>query len=278
MAINSIHLHSMVKNEELILERVIPVWKEYPVDKFVFLDDGSTDKTLEVIQDMLGMSAVVLHRPLRQFNEAANRQAMLDYSLGKANWVLSLDADEVLTSGFFDTIGRFSGLLATERLEVYCFNLCDGGNFYRQDPAYVDNYLTILFNINRGRGFNLKLADYHSSKRYPIDSKPIFKTNALGVIHLQSYNKRFYLLKQLWYKHYELVRYQRDAESINRQYDYVVNGGNFKGTPMVRHLAISLALEESLFTKIEESKGYLDFIKNHYCEELCTFGKEFLDI
>jgi glycosyltransferase involved in cell wall biosynthesis len=276
MQLEAIHLHSMVKNEELFLQKVIPIWKEYPVDKYVFLDDGSTDRTIEVIQDLLGLRAVVLHRPFTYFHEAANRQTMLDYSFGRAEWVLALDADEILTSGFFDSIEDYTELLNGARLEFYCFNVCNEGRSFRQDPAYVDNYLTFLFAPQSKQHFDLNRDRYHSSKRYPKCDKSVVKANSLGVIHLQAFSKDFYLLKQLWYKHFEYIKYSRDITSINRQYDYVVNGGDFREVPMPKHLAVSLDLHEEFFGEIELRKGYKSFIRNHFNRDLCTFGSDLI--
>ena len=35
----NIHFNTMVKNEALLLDHVLPIWKTYSVDQFVFYDD-----------------------------------------------------------------------------------------------------------------------------------------------------------------------------------------------------------------------------------------------
>ena len=46
-------INTMVKNEEILLSNVLPIWKSYPVDYFIFYDDNSSDNTLSVIQNIL---------------------------------------------------------------------------------------------------------------------------------------------------------------------------------------------------------------------------------
>ena len=47
------HGNIMVKNEEILLNELLPIWKTYPLDKFVFYNDNSVDQTVEVINDIL---------------------------------------------------------------------------------------------------------------------------------------------------------------------------------------------------------------------------------
>ena len=58
-----IHANIMVKNEGILLKEVLPIWKEYPIDKFVFYDDLSTDDTVDVIVELLGSKAHILNNP-----------------------------------------------------------------------------------------------------------------------------------------------------------------------------------------------------------------------
>ena len=53
-------LNTMVKNEEVMLSHVLPIWKNYPVDYFIFYDDNSTDNTNNIIYDLLPKEKVII--------------------------------------------------------------------------------------------------------------------------------------------------------------------------------------------------------------------------
>ncbi|MGK7876943.1 MAG: tetratricopeptide repeat protein [Xenococcaceae cyanobacterium] len=85
-----ISLCMIVKNEEASLPRCLNSVKNV-VDEMVVLDTGSTDRTVEIAQ---GLGAKVYH--FQWCNDfAAARNEALKYVQGE--WVLVLDADEVLT-------------------------------------------------------------------------------------------------------------------------------------------------------------------------------------
>ena len=52
-------LNTMVKNESKILDNVLPIWRNYPVDFFIFYDDNSTDNTVEVIKKYLPIDKIM---------------------------------------------------------------------------------------------------------------------------------------------------------------------------------------------------------------------------
>jgi hypothetical protein len=96
------------------------------------------------------------------------------------------------------------------------------------------------------------------------------------IIHLQSSNKKYYAIKQLWYKHHEFVKYDHDVQFINGRYDPVVNGLNFNPQFTPQNIIDGIDIDLSFFNGLEGEKGYVDFIKEHYNEELITFGKEYI--
>ena len=97
-----------------------------------------------------------------------------------------------------------------------------------------------------------------------------------GVIHLQAINTRFYALKQLWYKHHELVHYGHSVDFINSRYDPVVNNLDFQPKSIDAKLIDGIDFDCSIYDEMAEAKGYLKFIHENYNEGLITFGKEFL--
>ena len=65
-------LNTMVKNEETMLKSVLPIWKKYDVDYYIFYDDNSTDDTVNVINSFLPEDKVIIiNHNLPSFNEGS---------------------------------------------------------------------------------------------------------------------------------------------------------------------------------------------------------------
>ena len=95
-----IAFNTMMKNEEVLLESILPIWKKYPVDVFIFYDDNSTDSSISVIEKHLESGRyIIVNDNLPKFNEGYHRQKMIDVSRDNdVDVVFSLDCDELLTS------------------------------------------------------------------------------------------------------------------------------------------------------------------------------------
>jgi glycosyltransferase involved in cell wall biosynthesis len=89
----------ITRNEELTLPACLAAlaW----CDDIVILDSGSTDRTIEIA---LACGARVLDRPFDSF--AAQRNHGLDHGSLRHDWVLHLDADEIVTQAFVDALGQ----------------------------------------------------------------------------------------------------------------------------------------------------------------------------
>jgi len=273
-----IHFNTMVKNEEDLLSVVLPIWREYPVDKFVFYDDNSTDNTLGVVSQFLEKDRfVILNDRLERFSESHNRSCMLEYSReDKADFVFSIDADEILSANLLDHWDDVLGAFDTHNLMIYWFNVVEGTTKrMRQDPAYKNNYRSFILPLRHTGAFDLSLWKYHTPRVPPINLPPVI-TDRIGVIHLQSINTRFYALKQLWYKHHEWVVYNHREEDINQKYDGVVNNLIFNSVDTPEDIIAGIEVDPKIYDAVLEKKGYLDFIHQNYNEKLITFGKEFL--
>lgn len=96
----TICLCMIVKNESHVISRclqsVLPL-----LDAWVIVDTGSTDGTQQSVQNLLShLPGEMIERPWVNF--AHNRSESLQYARGRADYVLVIDADEVLeiSSGF----------------------------------------------------------------------------------------------------------------------------------------------------------------------------------
>ena len=141
--------------------------------------------------------------------------------------------------------------------------------------CYHSNYRSFVLPLKHTYDLNTNAWQYHTP-RTPQVNLPKNYTKEYGVIHLQSFNKKYYALKQLWYKHYEFKVYNNSIDSINQKYDVVVNNLNFNPLKIDEKLIKGIDLDLSFFDELAEIKGYKKFIEENYNDDLITFGKEFL--
>ena len=268
----------MIKNEGLMLEQVLPIWKKYDVDQFVFYDDNSTDNTLEVIAKHLPAERYVVYNDkLPAFNEAYHRSKMLQHSRKKrADYVLSIDADELLSANLNQDLRVILKEYDARDIWLYWYNVVNGAiNQTRNDPAYVENYRSFILPLKHTGNLDLSQWKYHTP-RVPVVNLPKTRTKDYGVIHLQAINRRFYALKQLWYKHYELVNYNHSVVEINGRYDPVVNNLNFCPVETPASIVNDIKFDSAVFDQIEETRQHKKYILEHLNPALVTFGKEYL--
>jgi glycosyltransferase involved in cell wall biosynthesis len=268
-----------VKDEALLLEEVLPEWDSYPIDHFVFYDDGSTDGTREVIEEQLESDrfTILADPDLEKFHEAHNRSAMLEHSReNKADVVISIDADELLTEPFLDHFDEMMTEATKYKLYTFQWNLVDGMTHYRTDPAYFGNYRDFIFPMASTGKFDMSLGQYHSPRTPPIDLSTTRLPDDYGFVHLQSVDVGFYALKQLWYKTFEYVEYGKSPAEINAGYDPVVNGLDFCAADLPSHILFWDTLDTSVFARIAEQRGWIDYINEYSVPELITFGEEYL--
>lgn len=271
-----IHINCQVKNEATLLEHVLPFWQEYPVDRFVFLNDRSVDNTVEVIEDYFGDEAKILNSITENFHEGKNRSAMIEYSRDKgADIVISIDADELLSKSFLDHFDWIMNEALNLHLFVYQYNVVGSPNKIRQDPSYVNNYRDFIFPLKYTGRFDETQDKYHTPRTPSIDLSEGFLKEC-GFIHLQALNIKFYALKQLWYKVFEYKEYGNFIEEINAKYDPVVNGLDFCEIDTPKEIIGDWKFDASVFDKILEERKYADYIKENGVDELITFGSEYL--
>lgn len=269
------YFNTMVKNEELLLDKVLPIWKNYPIDMFVFYDDNSTDNTVEVIKKHLDSRCIILNDKLDTFNESHNRTAMLEYSRNKCDYIFYIDADELLSANIVEHFEPFCQYMSRYNLNLYWYNVVDSLSTYRYDPQYQSafgRFITDTKNIGKiNEG-----AKYHTCTRFPPSTLETQYSNQFGIIHLQSLNRRYYAIKQLWYKHYENKHWGHTVEAVNSKYDPVVNNFNFNLQQTPPDIIKGIEFDKGVFDLMCENKGYISYIKENYDENLVTFGKEFL--
>jgi hypothetical protein len=270
--------NTMFKNEEKLLSQVLKIWKTYPIDLFIFYDDNSTDNSIEVIKEHLPEDRfIIVNDHLPEFNEGYQRQKMIDTAReNDVDIVFAIDCDELLTSNIVKDWDKFLDIYQTHNMHLFWYNSVNDSIYeYRNDPQYANNYRCFVLPLKHTGSLDVHAFKYHTPRTANV-SLPMTYSNEYGVIHLQAINKRFYAIKQLWYKHHEFVKYGHSVEFINNRYDGVVNNFNFNEKHMTNKLVDGIDFDISVFDELEKEKGYLSFIRENYNEALITFGKEYL--
>jgi hypothetical protein len=202
---------------------------------------------------------------------------MLEYSRAKSDFVICIDADELLTVNMITHWEEVLKACSSFDLKMYWFNNVYDLSKIRQDPAYISNFRTFILNTRTCGEFDLTGERYHTP-RTPDNNLPVVGTKDVGVLHLQALNVNHYALKQLWYKHFEFVNYKYTASEINQRYDHVVNNLNFCEVSIPENMVTGIKFNTSIFDEISEKKGYKEYITSNLNPDLLTFGKEFLGI
>jgi len=92
----TICLNMIVKNEAATIRRCLDSVRRF-IDCWVIVDTGSTDDTQRVIADALAdLPGTLYERPWRDFG--SNRSEALDLARGRADYLLVIDADEVMAT------------------------------------------------------------------------------------------------------------------------------------------------------------------------------------
>ena len=91
---------TMCKNEEHIIGTVLDAVAPY-INYLVVADNGSTDRTLDIVQEFMDRTGIPgeIHRD-EWFGFDKNKNMMMEYVFDKTDYVLHLDADDILAEDF----------------------------------------------------------------------------------------------------------------------------------------------------------------------------------
>lgn len=170
---NKITLSMVVKNEEeRYLKRVLSSLKGH-IAQAVIIDDGSSDNTVQMCREIL--SDIPLHIIKNKHSmfasEASLRKKQWTETI-KTNpdWILNLDADELLEDGFWDNAQE---LIDNKNYDFYSFRLYDMWNktHYREDEYWNAHsvYKTFLMRYQPGFHYTWNEIPQHCG-RFPVNT------------------------------------------------------------------------------------------------------------
>ena len=124
-------LNMIVKNESRIITRLLDSVISI-IDCYCICDTGSTDNTIQIIQDYFrekGKPGKIIQEPFKNF--CHNRNFALQACIGLSHYVLLLDADMTLEINHFDKMNLKLG---------DCFNIHQGtDSFFYQNLRIIKN-------------------------------------------------------------------------------------------------------------------------------------------
>lgn len=194
-------------------------------DAIVFLDDCSTDKTVQVVRELSEVCRVekIIEKPAWYRDEPGDRNRLLTAgrALGGTHFVV-IDADEAFTANCLE--GEFLkkmilSLKPREQLALRWIHLWRGVDRYRADaPVWSDRYKRCIFCDDGKSEYKSKFI--HTSRIPKMKGKRIkLDREDMGLLHFQFVNWSNLELKQRWYRWLERIRDpEKPVEAINRKY------------------------------------------------------------
>ena len=228
-----------VRNEKWVLGlslRAALMW----VDEMVVLDHGSHDSTAAIIRQCsqeYGERIHALKAPWApEWNEMPQRQRMLDAARANgATHIALIDADEVLTGNLVSFVRAPISLLAPgEVLDLKMIPTWRTLEVYRQDHSvWSRSRISLAFRDKPDMAWKPRADGYQHHRRVPTGETSRRRWDASGgVFHLQFANRRRLVMKHVWYRMMERIRWPERHESrpelLNAKYDEALDETDLK--------------------------------------------------
>ena len=190
-----IYVVTCVRNEEYHLPKFLDHIRDY-VDGFVVLDDGSTDKTVELFEKEPKLKKII-KSPVRdgiEYDERGNRQKVVraawEISEDKNNtWVLCLDPDERFELAFLKNIRKMCNKNKKVAYGFHFRELHNDIKHYRCDGIWDKKTKYILFPLSEEMDFDSVMPNqYHTVWGYKEILEKSVMTN-YNLYHLKMIKK-----------------------------------------------------------------------------------------
>lgn len=151
---------SCVFNEEYYLHTFLDHLRDY-VDGFIFLDDGSTDRTRFILENDPKVKKIIKN-PVKNdslvYDEAGNKELILretyELSIDKANtWVLCCDPDERFELRFLKQLRKLTSTYSNTCYGVHFREIRCDKKYFRCDGIWGHKEKYILFPLDSTMSF-----------------------------------------------------------------------------------------------------------------------------
>lgn len=254
-----------VYNEEDLVPIVMPYLEKMGYDKLVIWDNGSRDRTVELLEQYSFIE--IRHYETGFFNELEKSSRIADTvsefmflprEENEVVWVTICDFDEIFQlnvpqSSFFK-FSDYLGLMAANGYQQFREHqwilmengerVCYGEPFYWNKPN--------LFRVDGTNYVQISVGQHDASIQYDgKEPKTAYDTKMLSAFHLKYYNRHIFLKRQ----HYrsnrgfgidcsgDSLQYTADIDAILSEYD--------------ERLALSIPYSEYFSNKILNGKEYV---------------------
>jgi hypothetical protein len=107
-------------------ERLLPGWLASvapAVDAIVALDDGSEDRTAELLEAHPKVAQLLRNPPGKPWYERGNQMALVKAARNHGDWAIAVDADERIEAGFSSRVGALLAEAERDNVNCLCFTL-----------------------------------------------------------------------------------------------------------------------------------------------------------
>lgn len=220
---NKITLSMIVKNEsKRYLQKVLESVKNH-ISEAVIIDDGSTDNTIDICKEILKgipLNIITNEQSLFAKEHMLRKKQWEETAKTNPDWVLVLDADEIIEDGFWEIA---QGLIDDKDTDMISLKLYDmwNENDYREDEYWEAHnyYRPFLVRYHSGFNYQWNEKDHHCG-RLPMNMFRFSNINSnWGIKHFGWAKEEDRLAKFKRYK-------QLDPDGIygiDKQYDSILD-------------------------------------------------------
>lgn len=222
---NGIAAVLIVKDEEKVLERCLLSLKG--MDQIVVLDTGSTDRTMEIAR--AHTDDVYTTEPIEPFDFSVARNRALAHA--KQDWILTIDADEVLRPGGLEQIRK--ALWREPHASGFMVNFVlydeEGKNPSRlpKHKIFKRGHFEWRFRVHEqlfalGRDLKVKNLLQVSIEHLPVADKQARQEQNMELLKLAVNENPEYVrnIRQLGMQHYQAAQWEPALENLRKYLSY----------------------------------------------------------
>lgn len=274
---------TIARNERVLIEELLPVWKKY-ADAFVFLLDKNTDDTAQYLESVKKqyniLEIIEVNEPDSKLPiETDKRQLLFNTAKKYSNKIICLDADEYLDGEM--TKDELGSILENNPDTVFFLQWIQytSINTIRVDGPWKNNFKDRIGSYVND--INFSHAQMHSTHLPMPIKKLTISPDKLFVAHLQWLNKTYVAIKQYYWKIEDYVNNKLHNVGVagNSAYDASVN--NFEWEE--EYTFTTLKIKPWIFEKFATYNNYRipiikDRIKKYNIPNLGDWGYDFMQM